>query len=148
MVNLAFWKRKNATEKEAILQKEPPDSVEAVASSSVILRTPLESAEFSTANPSRVSPETEHTTDDTVAPEDTVIPEDTVVPEDTVGPEERIIVQEEKEEEEKEKCVTDVNKCIEEIGFGKYQWKIVFVMGLMSFADSCEIWLSTIVISK
>ena len=49
-----------------------------------------------------------------------------------------------KEEEEK---VTDVNHCIEEIGFGRYQWKVILVMGMMSFADSCEIWLSSVIIS-
>ena len=44
--------------------------------------------------------------------------------------------------------VTDVNHCIEEIGFGRYQWKVILVMGMMSFSGACEIWLSTIVISK
>ena len=47
-----------------------------------------------------------------------------------------------------EKEVTDVNQCIEKIGFGRYQWKVILVMGMMSFADSCEIWLSSVIISK
>ena len=46
-----------------------------------------------------------------------------------------------------EKQTTDVNQCIEEIGFGRYQWKVILVMGMMSFADSCEIWLSSVIIS-
>ena len=40
----------------------------------------------------------------------------------------------------------DVSDVIEMLGFGRYQWKVVFVMGLMSFADSCEIWLSSIIL--
>eukprot|EP00116_Pleurobrachia_bachei_P012316 sb/3472578/ len=40
----------------------------------------------------------------------------------------------------------EVSECIQEIGFGPYQYKVIFVMGLMSFADSSEIWLSSIII--
>ena len=43
--------------------------------------------------------------------------------------------------------VADVNQCIEEIGFGNYQWKVVVVMGLVTFGDACMIWLSAIIIS-
>eukprot|EP00116_Pleurobrachia_bachei_P006280 sb/3466542/ len=42
----------------------------------------------------------------------------------------------------------EVSECIQEIGFGPYQYKVIFVMGLMSFADSSEIWLSSIIISN
>ena len=41
----------------------------------------------------------------------------------------------------------DVSECIEAMGFGNYQYKLLFTMGLMSFADSGEIWLSSIIIS-
>jgi hypothetical protein len=46
------------------------------------------------------------------------------------------------------RAVTDVSQCIEEIGYGNYQWKVAVVMGLMTFGDACMIWLSAIIISK
>ena len=42
----------------------------------------------------------------------------------------------------------DVSECIEKTGFGSYQYKVILIMGLMSFADASEIWLSAIIISK
>eukprot|EP00116_Pleurobrachia_bachei_P000701 sb/3460963/ len=40
----------------------------------------------------------------------------------------------------------DVNDAIEKAGWGWYQHKVLFVMGLMSFADCAEITLATIII--
>ena len=40
----------------------------------------------------------------------------------------------------------DVNTVIELCGFGRYQHKVLFVMGIMSFADAAEIWLATIIL--
>lgn len=34
-----------------------------------------------------------------------------------------------------------VSECIELIGYGKYHWKVVATMGMMSAADSAEIWI-------
>ena len=42
----------------------------------------------------------------------------------------------------------DVSEAIESIGWGRYQWKVICVMGMVSFADSAEIWLSTIIINE
>lgn len=122
MVNLRFWRRKNATETEGILQQAPQEA-DTVPSSigDGIFQTPVESSgrlDFRT--PSSREP--------------TAVTDNVEVTDEPI-------------QEESEKGLTDVNQCIEDIGFGKYQWKIVFVMGLMSFADSCEIWLSTIILS-
>ena len=41
-----------------------------------------------------------------------------------------------------------MNDVVEMTGWGWYQYKVVFVMGMMSFADAAEIWLATIILSK
>ena len=40
----------------------------------------------------------------------------------------------------------DVNDAIEKAGWGWYQNKVLFVIGIMSFADCAEIWLATVII--
>ena len=42
----------------------------------------------------------------------------------------------------------DVNAVIEATGWGKYQNRVVFVMGIMSFADAAEIWLATVILDN
>ena len=42
----------------------------------------------------------------------------------------------------------DVNTAIEKTGWGWYQHKVSFVMGIMVFADAAEIWLATIILNK
>ena len=42
----------------------------------------------------------------------------------------------------------DVNETIEMIGWGRYQNGVICVMGMMSFADASEIWLSTIILKQ
>ncbi|XP_063673822.1 putative transporter svop-1 [Bolinopsis microptera] len=42
----------------------------------------------------------------------------------------------------------EVNTVIEKTGWGWYQYKVVFVMGIMSFADAAEVWLATIILQN
>ena len=42
----------------------------------------------------------------------------------------------------------DVNTVIERTGWGRYQNKVVIVMGIMSFADAAEVWLATIILKN
>ena len=42
----------------------------------------------------------------------------------------------------------DVNAVIEATGWGKYQNRVVIVMGIMSFADAAEMWLATVILDN
>ena len=41
-----------------------------------------------------------------------------------------------------------VSECIEQIGYGRYHWKVVATMGMMSAADSAEIWIIGLISRK
>ena len=125
MVNFKFWSRREIPSEDAITgtpkELTVPQEVNLTddGGASEIFATPLE------------------------FPED-IDTDGEIVKGATSGTQQVWVDDEGKEGEEK---VTDVNHCIEEIGFGRYQWKVILVMGMMSFADSCEIWLSSVIIS-
>ena len=127
MVNFRFWKKKRLAEEATKpgSSQEPDDHVNLTdaAAREHTSRTPPE------ASGEEIQPSHEEITEER-------------------EPVSRLLsISREEEAKEDDIPVTDVNHCIEDIGFGKYQWKVIFVMGMMSFADSCEIWLSSVIIS-
>ena len=42
-------------------------------------------------------------------------------------------------------CIFQVSDLVEQIGWGRYHWKVVIGMGMMSFADAAEIWIISLI---